>query len=343
MKLLPKVVVVCLFCVASLLIAIGVGTVAISPIDTLRILLHKLFAASLPENIANTTVSILWTIRLPRVLCAFCVGAMLSVSGAVMQSVLRNPLASSYTMGVSSGASLGAAVILLTGYTLPVIGSFTLPLVGLLSAIVAMIGAVFIASRIDPHMQTHTIILAGIVFSLFVDAVLTMLYAFAKQELQKLILWQMGSFARKSFAQAGLLFPVGFAGVFILMLFAKEMDILTFGEEDASAIGLDTKRVKWILLSLAATLTGSAVAFSGVIGFIDLIAPHAVRRLFGAKHSLLIPVSALVGGGFMALCDTAARTVVSPVELPVGAVTALIGAPFFAYIYFFRKREKESS
>lgn len=337
MKPIGKIIIVCFFCLASLLIAVGVGSVSITPYEVLRILVHKLFLTPLPESIAESNVAILWTIRLPRVLTAFCVGAMLSVSGAVMQSVLRNPLASSFTLGVSAGASFGAAIIILTGFTLPFIGAFTLPLIGLLSAIVSMIGAVFFASRMDRNMSNHTIILSGIVFSLFIDALLTLLYALAKQEIQKLIQWQMGSFARKGFAQVGLLFPVGLIGILLLLLYTREMDILTFGEEEASAMGLETKRVKWILLILSALLTGSAVAFSGIIGFIDLITPHTVRRLFGAKHALVIPISALAGGGFMALCDTVARTIVAPIELPVGAITALIGAPFFAYIYFFRR------
>ena len=139
-----------------------------------------------------------------------------------------------------------------------------------------------------------------------------------------------------------LLFPIGVVGILALMRFGRELDILTFGEEDASAMGVDTRRVKWALLGLAAALTGSAVAFAGVIGFIDLIAPHVVRRLFGTRHQLTLPMAALCGGGFMALCDMAARTVIAPVELPVGAVTAIIGAPFFAYVYFRRRREGQA-
>lgn len=341
MKLFGKVIIVCVFCLVSLLIAVGVGSASLRPYEIFHILTGKLFGSPIPPSITEASIAILWVIRLPRVLIAFCVGAMLSVSGAVMQSVLRNPLASSYTMGVSSGASLGASAILLTGFTLPLLGAFTLPFAGLAAGIAAVIIAVSFASRVDHSMQNNTIILAGMVFSLFTSAVLTLVYCYAKQETQKLLQWQMGSFARKSFAELSLLFPVGLICILILIWYAREMDILTFGEAEASAMGMNTKRVKWVLLTVSAVLTGGAVAFSGVIGFVDLIAPHVVRRYFGAKHKLVIPISALLGGGFMALCDTVARTIVAPLELPVGAVTALIGAPFFAYIYFVRKREKE--
>ncbi len=150
---------------------------------------------------------------------------------------------------------------------------------------------------------------------------------------------QMGSFALKGWGEVGLLAPIGAVGLLLLLRYSREMDMLTFGEEGASAMGVETRRVKWLLLSLSAALTGSAVAFAGVIGFVDLIAPHVVRRFFGARHKLVLPMSALLGGGFMALCDMAARTLVAPVEMPVGAVTALIGAPFFAYVYFSHRRE----
>ena len=339
MKVGLKMALCVLLCFGCLLLAVGVGSVSLGAFDIVRILLHKLFGMALPETVSPANIAIVWTIRMPRVLLAFCVGAMLSVSGTVMQSVLRNPLASSYTLGVSSGASLGAAAVILTGFTLPGIGQFTLPLVGLVSGLLAVALAVAFASRVDRGMRSNTIILAGMVFSLFINAVLTLLYAFARENTQRLLHWQMGSFALKGFGEVGLLMPVGVVGIVLLLALSREMDILSFGEEDAGAMGVDTRRTKWLLLFLAAALTGSAVAFAGVIGFVDLVAPHVVRKFFGARHRLVVPMSAVVGGGFMALCDMVARTVVAPVELPVGAVTALIGAPFFTYVYFRRRRE----
>lgn len=333
-----KVLLLIALCVCAVMISVIMGSVQLSVRDVVAILAHKLFGAALPDTVSQTSVSILWAIRLPRVLLAFCVGAMLSVSGTVMQSVLRNPLASSYTLGVSSGASLGAAMVILTGFTLPLIGAYTLPLFGLVFGLLAVLLAVVFAAHVDKGMRNNTIILAGMVFSLFVNAVLTLFYSFARESSQRLIQWQMGSFALKGWTEVGLLLPVGVVGILLLMTRTRELDMLTFGEEDAAAMGVDTRRVKWLLLALSAGLTGSAVAFAGVIGFIDLIAPHVIRRIFGAKHRTVLPLSALFGGGFMALCDMAARTIAAPHELPVGAVTALVGAPFFAYVYF-RRRE----
>lgn len=319
-------------------LGISVGSVSLSLREIAAILGHKLFGLALPEWVPSTSVAILWSIRLPRVLMAFSVGAMLSVSGAVMQSVLRNPLASSYTLGVSSGASVGAALVILTGFSLPLIGAYTLPLAGLVCGLLTVFASVTLAARVDRGMQSNTIILAGLVFSQFVSAILTLLYALANENLQRLIHWQMGSFSSKGWQELLLLLPVALIGMLWLLRYTRELDILTFGEDDALALGVNTRRVKWALLALTAALTGSAVAFVGIIGFIDLITPHAVRRVFGARHRVLLPMCALLGGGFMVLSDLVARTIAAPLELPVGAVTALVGAPFFAYVYF-RRRE----
>jgi len=266
----------------------------------------------------------------------------LSVSGAVMQSVLRNPLASSYTLGVSSGASLGACIVIMYGVTIPfaAVSMLTLPLIGFLFGLGTILLAIAFASRLDGQMENNTVILVGMVFSLFVNAVTTLLSAISKEHMQRLIFWQMGSFSMKNWSTVFILAPVVVMGTIFITHFNRELDMMTFGEEQAKTMGVNLKRVKWILLISSAALTGSAIAFVGVIGFVDLVAPHIVRRLFGSSHRYVIPISVLLGGAFMVMCDLAARTVVSPGELPVGAVTAIIGAPFFAYIYFGRRAKK---
>ena len=201
-----------------------------------------------------------------------------------------------------------------------------------------MFAAVGFTRRLDRSMQNNTIILVGMVFSLFVNAVLTLLSAAFREHLQQLILWQMGSFSGRDWSNVLVILPLVLLGVLFLCRYSREMDIMTFGEDTAMTVGVDTKRVKLILIAAASLLTGAAVAFTGVIGFVDLIAPHVVRRFFGAAHRWVIPLSALFGGTFMAVADLAARTVLSPTELPVGAVTALIGAPFFVYVYFRKRR-----
>jgi iron complex transport system permease protein len=173
---------------------------------------------------------------------------------------------------------------------------------------------------------------------LFVNAILTVITAMARDHLAQLTYWQMGSFSLKDWSSVIILFPIVLIGITVLQNYSKEMDIMTFGEEQAFTMGVDVHKVKWILLSLSAALTGSAIAFVGVIGFIDLIAPHVVRKIFGSNHKTVIPMSVFFGGSFMVLCDLIARTIISPSELPVGAITALIGAPFFAYVYFSRRK-----
>lgn len=337
-----KIKIIIAVCISVIVIILGIalGSVYIHPVDIFNIIRHKIFGSELSEHMRLADVAIVWNLRLPRTLLAFIAGGTLSVSGAVMQSVLRNPLASSYTLGVSSGASLGACIVIIYGFTIPFVTMFTLPLVGFIFGLGTILLAIVFASRLDGQMQNNTIILVGMVFSLFVNAITTLLSAVSKEHMQRLIFWQMGSFATKGWQPVYILAPFAVAGVFFIVHFNRELDIMTFGEEQAKTMGVNLKRVKWILLISSAALTGSAIAFVGIIGFVDLVAPHIVRRLFGASHRYVIPMSALFGGAFMVICDIVARTVVSPSELPVGSVTAIIGAPFFAYIYFGRRKKR---
>jgi len=330
--------IVSLFIIAA---AVSLGSSGIGLCDTVLIIMHKIFRLPLAQNIDPKNVSIVWLLRLPRVLLAFLVGGGLAVSGAVCQSILRNPLASPYILGVSSGASLGAGIIIISGIALPLLGGFTLPLTGFVFGLAAVFFVAAFSSRIDRSMSNNTIILCGMVLSLFLSAALTLLSAVFSDDLRRIALWQMGSFAMRGWSSVWLLLPflaVGIAGVFF---FTKEMDILSFGDEQAKSSGVETTAVRKKLLALCAVLTGSAVALSGVIGFVDLIAPHAARRLCGSNHKHLIPMSFVLGGSLLVLTDLLARTVVSPSELPVGAITALIGAPFFAWVYFRRRRKAQ--
>ena len=321
-----------------LVICIGtsIGSSNISIMDIISIISNKVFNTNLLQGIESKDVAIIWSIRFPRVLLAFCVGGALAVSGAVVQSVLKNPLASPYTVGVSSGASLGVGLLIDSGITIPILGNFILPVVGFVCSFSTMIIVLIFASKVDRELSNTTIILTGMVFSLFFNAMLTTLTALFTDKLQSIALWQMGSFSMKgwTYLKAGVpFFIIGFIGV---MIFTKEMDILTFGEEQAKAVGVSIENIKRYLFICVAILTGAAVALSGTIGFVDLIAPHIVRKVFGAKHSVVIPMSFVFGGCLMVITDLISRTIIAPSELPVGAVTALIGAPFFAYLYFKR-------
>jgi len=324
-------------------IAIAIGSVNIPPGDIIRIIFARTIGMGDLYDIAATRVNIVWEIRLPRALLAFIVGAALAVSGAIMQSVLRNPLASSFTLGVSSGASLGAAVVLFMGIPSFVlmfnIASFALPFLGFVFGMLTILLVIAMASKMDSgRMDNNTIILVGMVLSLFINSISTLLMALNQESAQRLIFWQMGSFLGRGWNPVAILAPLAFVGMLLALRYHRELDIMTFGEEQSQLMGINLRQVKWILLIIAAAITGSAIAFVGIIGFVDLVAPHIVRRIFGARHRLIIPLSAVFGGAFMMLCDLVARTVVSPGELPVGVVSALVGAPFFAYVYFSRGR-----
>jgi iron complex transport system permease protein len=190
---------------------------------------------------------------------------------------------------------------------------------------------------VDKAMSNNTIILFGMVLSLFVNALLTTLTALFREEMRTLLLWQMGSFALKGWPYVGLMLPFFIIGSLGIARYTREMDILTFGEEQAQSVGVETQGIRKRLFVYTAILTGGAVALSGAIGFVDLIAPHTARKIVGSRHCYVLPMSFIIGGSLMVVTDLAARTIISPSELPVGAITAIIGAPFFAWVYF-RKR-----
>ena len=338
-----KMIIMACASLAVIILGIALGSVNVPPGDIFAVMRHVVTGSALPESVGSATVAIVWSLRLPRTLLAFSVGAALSVSGAVMQSVLRNPLASSFTLGVSSGASLGAGLVILLGLTLPIATMFSLPILGFIFGIGTIFLVIAFASRIDNQMENNTIILTGMVFSLFVNAITTLLAAMARDSVQRLVFWQMGSFSMRGWEAVYIVAPIAIAGTIFIVRYNRELDIMTFGEQQARVMGVNLKRVKWILLITSAALTGGAIAFAGIIGFVDLVAPHIVRRIFGSSHRYVIPMSALFGGSFMVLCDLVARVIVTPSELPVGTVTALIGAPFFAYIYFSKRTKKQKS
>ena len=335
---MKKYILSLIICIFILIMCINIGSVYVALPDALYITMHKLFGITLPARIEPMTVSIFWNIRVPRALVSFFVGGSLAVSGAVMQSLLQNPLASSYTMGVSSGSAVGAALIIISGIQTFVLRSILLPLTGFIFALLTVFFVILFSSRIDRNIHSYTIILIGMVISLFVSAMLTLIAALFPDHSQQIYFWMMGSFSARNWSHVLIIIPVSIIVTFIIMLFSRELDIMTFGDDQAMSIGVNTRHKKILLIMLTALLTGVSVAFTGTIGFIDLVAPHAVRRIFGARHKAVIPMSFLFGGAFMSVMDLIARTLLSPREIPVGAVTALLGAPFFI-ILFFKKRD----
>ena len=325
---------------ASIVAGVAVGSVYIPPGDILAILAGRLFGTALPEDLGAVYPAMVTDMRLPRVLLAFLTGAALAASGTVMQSLLQNPLASPFGLGVSSGAGLGAAIVIVTGLAAGPGRMFALPAVSLVFALGTVFFVLWAAGRIDRGLGGVTIVLVGMVASLFFNAVMNMLATLSPAYAQRINLWLLGSFSMREWSSVWVLLPVTAAVLAYYQRYARELDVMTFGEEQAQTMGVDIRRIRTRLICAVAALTGTAVAFVGVIGFVDLIAPHVVRRVFGASHRRVLPASALFGGTFLVLCDLAARTLTPPREIPIGSITALLGAPFFLYVYFSGRRRR---
>lgn len=322
----------------ALLAGIGVGSVHVPLGDTLSIVMERMFAIPLPDHIPASYSAMVLDMRLPRVLLAFLTGAALAVCGGVMQSLLQNPLASPFGLGVSAGAGLGAAFVIVLGVTSAGLGIFLMPAVSLIFALGTVFLVLFLSAKLDRGMSNVTVILVGMVISLFCNAVISLLATSSPAHAQRIQLWQLGSFSMREWSAVWALFPVTILISLYFLRYAEELDVMTFGEEQAQAMGVDLRKVKGRLMTAVAVLVGTAVAFVGIIGFVDLIVPHMARRFFGAAHRRLIPACALLGGTFLVLCDLASRTLTPPHEIPIGSITALLGAPFFLYLFFAGRR-----
>jgi len=328
------------FGLLSLLLGTSIGTVSISFLDILKVIVNKVMPTPIFENIESMQENIIWNIRLPRVLLAGFVGASLAVVGAAFQGLLRNPLAEPYTLGVSSGASVGAVVTIFFNLSLPVIGSFTLPLLSILASFVTIFIVLYFARKIDRAMRVETIILTGIIFSSFLGAFISLMIALTGDELRQIIGWLLGSVSMRGWSHVGLILPFFLLGSTVLFFHVKELNAMSFGEEHAQHLGVNIERKKLTIMIAGAILTGAAVSVSGTIGFVGLVIPHFIRLIWGPDHTHLLPLSMLAGASFLILADLISRTIISPSELPIGVITALIGAPIFAVILMRNRLER---
>lgn len=340
MKYRTKMIVLLVIALMALLFGIGIGSVYVAPGDIISIISNHFFHTPLPESLPASYPAMVLNMRLPRVILAFLTGAALAMGGTVTQSILQNPLASPFGLGISAGAGLGAAFVITFGLAAAGLGTFLLPLVSLGFALITVFLVVFISSRLDRSVSNVTIILVGTVFSMFCNAVMNLMATSSPAYAERIQLWLLGSFSMKEWNAVLVLAIAAAAGLIFFLFYARELDVMTFGEESAQAMGVDLLKLKRILLAAIAALTGAAVAFVGIIGFVDLIAPHIVRRMFGATHQKVLPASALLGGTFLVLCDLSARTLLPDREIPIGAITALLGAPFFLYIFFAGRKNR---
>jgi iron complex transport system permease protein len=308
------------FLVAATLVSALVGAADLNPLDTVTALLH------LHSGLSPLDRAVLFDIRLPRIVLSALVGGLLSVAGAGYQGVFRNPLVDSGMLGASAGAGLGAtlAIVYLGGGTAAVpVAAFAGSLAGV--AIAYLSGAV-------GGSGTTTLLLAGLAVGLFLAAVQTYVLQRATQDLQQVYTWLLGSLSGATWQQAVEILPYSVVSVAVVLLHGRHLDVLSVGDEEARALGLHPGRTRLIVVAACALAAASAVAVSGLIGFVGIVVPHMVRRLAGPSYRLVLPLSLLFGAGFLMLADTLARTVVSPAELPIGVVTALVGSPVFVWI-----------
>ncbi|WP_156509913.1 FecCD family ABC transporter permease [Rossellomorea aquimaris] len=327
----------CVFLLLSLLAGISIGTISVPIRDIFMIISAKIFRSELPQTIDSMYTNIVFSIRLPRVLLALLVGSSLAIAGASFQGLLRNPLADPYTLGVSSGASVGAVITLFFNLSLPVVGKFSLPFLSIIFSILTVFLVLWFAQKVEKTMKVETIILTGIIFSSFLGSLLSLMIALTGEELRQIIGWLLGSVSMRGWDYLLIIIPFFLIGVILLLFNSKELNGMSFGEEQAQHIGISVQRRKLVILISGSVLTGAAVAVSGTIGFVGLVIPHFLRRIAGHDHRHLLPLSLIVGGGFLVLADLLSRTIIAPTELPIGVITALIGAPMFAYILLKRR------
>lgn len=321
------------FVLGAALLGLLLSSVVLPVPVILHIILEKTTGWVWMENIPKNIELIIWQIRLPRVLLGLFIGASLSLAGAAFQGLLRNPLADPYTIGVSSGASLGAVCVLYYEITIFGLGSFTLPFVAIIGGFIALF-IVFGITRISNRgMAIETIILSGIIISAFISAVISLLISLSKREdIGNILYWLMGSVAMRGWSYVQILVPFMLVGCFILLKNYRELNALALGEASAQHLGVDVKKKKIGILIGASLLTGASVAVSGSIGFVGLVIPHLVRLASGPDHRHVLPLSMLIGGAYLVLADLISRTIIAPAELPIGVITALIGAPVFAVL-----------
>ena len=320
-----------------ILVCLQLGTQYIGLGQIGRVLMSAVFPSADAEETSLTASIILLHVRLPRVLLGFLVGSCLASVGVALQALLRNPLADPYGIGVSGGAALGVAVAVLFGIGTTVLALSVLPVCGFAGGLLALLVIYRMASTYD-RLPIHSVLLAGVILNAIFSALIMFITSIMEPNRSfGMMAWLMGSLTAPAYPVLATLFAYLIVGLVLMFKQVRVLNILALGEEPAQSLGIDTEGAKRFIFLLSALVTGAVVSFSGMIGFIGMIIPHAVRLVVGADHRLLLPASALVGGMFLMGADTIARTAFVPSEVPVGVITALAGGPFFVYLLVWRK------
>lgn len=317
--------------VATMVLCVCIGSVSVSIQEIVSAIISAI--AKQPSDSV-----IILSVRLPRVICVALSGAGLALSGVAMQGLLKNPLADGSTLGVSSGASLGAVIAIAFGISLPGLPFAATTVMAILFAFLSLLLILGLAYKMDYTLTTSTIILIGVIFSMFVSSILSLIVTFAADKIKSITFWTMGSLSGSTYENASILLLslILFGG--IVFLHAGELNAFAIGEDNARNVGVNVRRVKLLILIAASGLIGVCVSVGGTIGFVGLVTPHIARIIIGPNHKRLIPASIYGGAIFLMLCDLASRVLLSPRELPIGVVTSFIGSILFICIMYQSRR-----
>lgn len=314
---------------AALLLGTLVGPAGLTASGVLLELLDRIPFVHLDSGLTQRQQVILWEIRIPRVVLGAIVGAMLAIAGATYQGVFRNPLADPYLLGVSSGAGLGATLAIVVGGAA---ASGAVPPAAFAGGMIAVLATIALGRSVGGGRSEVVIILAGVAVAAFASAIQTFFMQRHDDTLRQVYSWMLGRLTTDGWAEVQRVLPYVIVAIAVIALFRRMLDVMAVGDVEAATLGIAPARVRLILISVATLGTAAVVSVSGLIGFVGIVIPHAVRMLIGPGHRLLLPVSLLVGAAFLVLADIVARTAMSPAELPIGVVTAAIGAPFFMLV-----------
>ncbi len=318
-----------IFLFISILTGLVVGSSDISPLEALNILIGQVF--NLKGDMLPSHAIIIMNIRLPRVILACIVGAGLSTVGLTYQAVFRNPLAEPYIIGVSSGAAFGASVAIAFSFAG---GLWSIGITNVF-AFAGALAVSFVAlaiSRVNGRVPVNTLLLSGVALGNLLTAGMSLIMFFDHNDMQQIVYWTMGSFVSASWDKVIFCLTFTAAGIVLLMFHTWELNLMQFGDETAYGLGVDVERLKRKLVIISSLVTAACVSVSGIIGFVGLVVPHVMRMISGYDNRRLFILSLIGGAGFMCITDTISRCILSPVEIPVGIITALMGGPFFIYL-----------
>ncbi len=335
-----------IFLFLCIVISATVGSSSMTFLESLQVILDKIPIVGLLVDYEPTRSIyevIVWQVRMPRILQAAFVGGSLAMVGCTFQAIFKNALADPHILGVSSGASLGATIGILSGLTLNFFGLGVTSIFAFIGAILS-VALVYRVGIWGNRMNVTNLLLVGTAMSTLLSAMISLLMIYNREQLEKVYLWTLGSFSSANWDKVGFVASVAGIGGSILWIYSRELNALLTGDEVAASLGVDTDKVKRILIIVASLLVAACVSVSGPIGFVGLIMPHCMRLLVGSDHCRLLPLSMFAGASFMVICDTLARTIAEPTEIPVGVITAIFGAPYFIYLlYCHTKSGKVSS